>query len=102
MPSDGKTSSNRRSELQARTWIVSGHVQGVGFRWFVSRRAQEIGLTGWVRNEDDGTVQVYGVGSRDQLNQMAGYLHLGPPHASVRGVEEREAGVQQLSSFQSR
>ena len=91
-----------RSETIARTWFVSGHVQGVGFRWFVSRRAAEIGVAGWVRNEDDGRVQVYAVGAPDQLNQLAGALHQGPPHAHVRGVEEREAGVQQLSSFQSR
>ena len=89
-------------ELQARTWFVSGYVQGVGFRWFVSRRANDIGVTGWVRNEDDGRVQVYAVGTPDQLNRLAAALHQGPPHAHVRGVEEIEAGVQQLSSFQSR
>jgi acylphosphatase len=81
---------------------VSGHVQGVGFRWFVSRRAQEIGLAGWVRNQDDGRVQVYAVGSSEQLDQLAGYLYQGPPQAAVRGVEEHKAPVQQLSSFQSR
>jgi acylphosphatase len=68
----------------------------------VSRRADEIGVTGWVRNEDDGRVQVYAVGTRDQLNRLAAALHQGPPHAHVRGVEEIEAGVQQLGSFQSR
>jgi acylphosphatase len=73
----------------------------VGFRWFVSRRAEEIGLRGWVRNEDDGRVHVYAVGTPEQLNQMAAWLHRGPPHATVRGVEEQEAAVQQLGSFQS-
>jgi acylphosphatase len=81
---------------------VSGRVQGVGFRWFVTRRAEEIGVAGWVRNEDDGRVQVYAVGTEDQLNRLAGWLHRGPAHAEVRGVEETVAGVQQLSSFQSR
>jgi acylphosphatase len=74
----------------------------VGFRWFVCRRAEEIGLGGWVRNEDDGRVQVYAVGAPEQLNELAGWLYRGPPHATVRGVEEQEAAVQQLSSFQSR
>jgi len=92
----------RPSETEARTWFVSGYVQGVGFRWFVCKRADEIGLTGWVRNEDDGRVQVYAVGTPNQLDRLAGALHQGPPHAHVRGVEEIEAGVQQLSSFQSR
>jgi acylphosphatase len=86
----------------ARIWFVAGHVQGVGFRWFVSKHAEELGVKGWVRNEDDGRVQVYAIGSPDQLNELAGWLHRGPPHAAVRGVEEREAAVQQLDSFQSR
>jgi acylphosphatase len=83
----------------ARCWFVSGRVQGVGFRWFVQKHAAEIGLTGWVRNEDDGRVQVYAAGEPDQLNRLAALLHRGPRMAEVRGVEEREAGVQQLSSF---
>jgi acylphosphatase len=91
-----------QTETAARTWFVSGHVQGVGFRWFVRKHAHYLGLTGWVRNEDDGRVQVYAVGTPDQLNELAGWLHQGPPTATVRGVEEREAAVQQLGSFQSR
>jgi acylphosphatase len=85
----------------ARSWYVSGRVQGVGFRWFVQKHATELGVTGWVRNEDDGRVQVYAVGTPDQLNQLAGFLHRGPRLADVRSVEEREAAMQQLSSFQS-
>ena len=87
--------------MEARLWFVSGSVQGVGFRWFVQQHANRIGLRGWVRNEDDGRVQVYAAGSRDQLNELAGWLHRGPRMADVRGVEEREAAVQQLSSFRS-
>jgi acylphosphatase len=74
-------------------------VQGVGFRYFVVAKASELGLAGWVRNESDGTVEVYAVGSVAQLNDLAGYLHTGPRMAEVRGVEEQEAPVQQLSSF---
>jgi acylphosphatase len=98
----GQSRSNRQAERQARTWFVSGQVQGVGYRWFVCRRAEEIGLAGWVRNEDDGRVQVYAVGTAEQLNRLAGWLHRGPSRAAVRQVEELESGVQQLSSFQSR
>lgn len=93
---------SRSAEISARTWFVSGRVQGVGFRWFVAQRAHAIGITGWVRNEDDGRVQVYGVGTPDQLNRLAAHLHRGPVHSEVRGVEEKEAAVQQLSSFQKR
>jgi acylphosphatase len=88
-----------REALEARTWFISGRVQGVGFRWFVSAAASSIGVRGWVRNEDDGRVQVYGVGNREQLNRLAALLHRGPSRAEVRGVEQREAPVQQLSSF---
>jgi acylphosphatase len=76
-------------------------VQGVGFRWFVEKHAHAIGLRGWVRNEDDGRVQVYATGTSEQLKRLAGYLHQGPSGADVRGVEEREAPVQQLGSFRS-
>ena len=88
--------------LVARTWFVSGRVQGVGFRWFVEKHATEIGLCGWVRNEDDGRVQVYAAGEPEHLDRLAALLHQGPRMAVVRGVEQREATVQQLSSFQSR
>jgi len=76
-------------------------VQGVGFRWFVEKNASNIGVSGWVHNEDDGRVQVYAVGTADQLNQLAALLHQGPRMAEVRGVEEQEAAVQQLGSFHS-
>jgi len=76
-------------------------VQGVGFRWFVAKNADDIGVRGWVRNEDDGRVQVYAVGTPDQLKDLAALLYRGPRMAEVRGVEEQEAPVQQLSSFHS-
>jgi len=88
--------------LSARRWFVSGRVQGVGFRWFVEKHAVQLGLRGWVRNEDDGRVQVYAAGKPDQLDRLAALLHQGPRFAEVRGVEEQEASVQQLSSFESR
>jgi acylphosphatase len=91
-----------REPLEARNWFVSGRVQGVGFRWFVHAAASSIGVRGWVQNEDDGRVQVYGVGNREQLDRLAGLLHRGPSRAEVRGVEQREAPVQQLSSFSVR
>ncbi len=91
-----------RDPVEARTWYVSGRVQGVGFRWFVQASATRLGLRGWVRNEDDGRVQVYGVGTREQLDGLAALLYRGPSRAEVRGVEQREAAVQQLSSFSVR
>gem|GEM_PF-213433 len=92
---------NSVNELSAREWHVHGRVQGVGFRWFVQQRAVEIGVAGWARNLDDGRVHVYAIGTPDQLNRLAGHLHMGPRMAEVRGLEERESGVQQLNSFRT-
>ncbi len=66
---------------------VSGYVQGVYFRAFVSRRATELGLTGYVRNLPDGkAVEVQAEGERKQLERLIGYLKVGPPAAKVEKV----------------
>jgi len=67
--------------------IVYGYVQGVFFRAFVSRRAEELGLTGYVRNlRDQEAVEVQAEGEREQLEKLIGYLHVGPPAAKVERV----------------
>lgn len=88
-----------RPDLIARRYIVRGRVQGVGFRYFVQRAAAQLGLTGYTRNLDDGRVEVYAVGTREKLSDLAGFLWKGPRLADVRGVEEQEAGVQQYDTF---
>ena len=65
---------------------VSGRVQGVGFRYFVHRDARQLGLTGWVRNHTDGTVQVVAEGSEQDLNELVSRLNEGPPMAWVKDV----------------
>jgi len=87
----------KRSE--ARRWLVSGRVQGVGFRYFVQGKAVELGLDGWTRNLDDGRVEVYAVGPGETLSNLAAALHLGPRMAEVRGVEEMEDVVQKVAGF---
>jgi acylphosphatase len=79
---------------------VRGTVQGVGYRWFVERAAVELGLAGYVRNLDDGRVEVYAVGPAQQLSELAGLLRKGPRWSDVRGVDEQEAAVEKRSSFQ--
>jgi len=69
--------------------IVRGDVQGVGFRYFVQRKAQQLGLSGWVRNNDDGTVELVAEGSRQQLEQLKRALEEGPRLARVDRVETR-------------
>jgi len=68
----------------------------------VAEEARSLGLTGWVRNLDDGRVEAYAVGTEAQLDQLAGRLHQGPPVSIVRGLEQIEAEMQQLSSFHTK
>ena len=74
-------------------------MQGVGFRYFVEHAANGLGLSGWVRNLDDGDVEVYAAGNAAQLSELAGMLRKGPRWAEVRGVEEAEAPVEQQPGF---
>ncbi len=83
----------------AKRWLVSGRVQGVGFRYFVQSKAGELGLTGWARNLDDGRVEVYATGAKGKLSDLAAALRNGPRMADIRGVEENEAAVEKYSSF---
>jgi acylphosphatase len=86
----------------ARRWLVSGRVQGVGFRWFVQKNATDLGLKGWVRNEADGDVQVYAMGTPAQLDALAGLLHQGPRLSHVRSVDQQDAVPGTFSTFEIR
>lgn len=69
---------------------VRGRVQGVGFRWFVRERARRLGLIGWVRNRDDGSVEVLAIGDQASLLELRSLLGDGPSGASVIAVEDQE------------
>ncbi len=84
----------------ARRWYIRGRVQGVGFRYFAQRTAEQLGLGGYARNLDDGRVEVYAVGPEAKLAELAGRLHQGPRWADVRGVEEQEAEPREYRMFQ--
>jgi len=87
------------SKLMAKRYLIRGRVQGVGYRYFAQREAELLGVRGYTRNLDDGRVEVYAVGTRDQLADLAGRLWKGPRLADVRAVEELEADVQQYGVF---
>ncbi len=70
-----------------RRFVVSGRVQGVGFRSFVLRRAQTLGLTGWTRNLEDGAVEVRAWGGEGELDKLGELLATGPRSAKVTNVE---------------
>lgn len=69
---------------------VRGRVQGVGFRWFAARAARDCGVSGWVRNAADGTVEVAAEGAAEQVEQLLAALRRGPAHALVQSVEIEE------------
>jgi acylphosphatase len=92
----------RQQRLAARIYVVRGRVQGVGYRDFAQNWASGIGVTGWVRNRDDGSVEVYASGTPAQLDEFAGRLRQGPRFADVRGVEEMEAALLQSEGFSIR
>ena len=89
-----------RRNLIAKRFFIRGRVQGVGYRYFAQRAATDLEVTGFARNLDDGRVEVYAVGTSQQLSELAGRLWKGPRMSDVRGVEESDAGVQQYDSFQ--
>ncbi|MBZ0304943.1 MAG: acylphosphatase [Anaerolineae bacterium] len=67
--------------------IVHGRVQGVNFRYYTQEQAVDLGVTGWVRNLPDRTVEVTAEGSPDQLDKLLTFLHQGPISARVTQVE---------------
>jgi acylphosphatase len=68
--------------------VVRGRVQGVGFRYFVADRARTLGLGGWVRNREDGAVEVEAVGQRAALQSLLDQVQQGPRSARVIAVDE--------------
>jgi acylphosphatase len=79
---------------------VSGRVQGVAFRWEAQHAAQKLGVTGWVRNEADGSVVAHVEGEPDAVNDMVVWLRTGPPAARVSDVAVRDAAPSDATSFE--
>jgi len=83
-------------------FLIRGRVQGVGFRWFVHREASELDLRGWVRNTEEGDVEVVASGSAEDLAELRACLRRGPRGSRVdrlveHYLDEKEAAG--LSAF---
>ncbi len=83
--------NNPTPEPRAARWIVTGRVQGVGFRWFVRQAALDCGAAGDVCNLQDGSVEVRARALPQQLERLHAALHSGPPGASIDRVAPLEA-----------
>jgi acylphosphatase len=84
--------------VHARRFLVSGDVQGVGFRFFAQRTAERLKLAGYVRNRRDGSVEVYAIGTGEQLAAFRASLETGPGFSRVSGVEEEPAPLEESYS----
>lgn len=93
---------NDREEV--RLWVVTGRVQGVGFRWFTARSAERLGLRGFVRNTIDGSVEVLAVGQPSRLEALEHALWDGPNLSDVDNVEKLSTSleVDDFKSFEIR
>lgn len=72
--------------------IVRGRVQGVFFRAATQREARRLGITGWVKNRNDGSVEVLAEGDEDSIKELTGWANHGPSAARVDGVDIRWRG----------
>jgi acylphosphatase len=79
---------------QAKRHLISGIVQGVGFRYFVRDVAGRLNVSGYTRNLRDGRVEVYAVGTSEQLARLRSALERGPRGASVGEVTEESASIE--------
>lgn len=79
--------------------IVSGHVQGVFFRANTKEEADRLGITGWVRNTDNGNVEMHTEGSEDALEKLKKWCQKGPPSARVENVIAEHVPEEHFMSF---
>src|SRR5204862_1358866 len=80
--------STEKTGALAHRYIVRGRVQGVGFRWFVEREANALGMRGWVRNNEDSTVELIAVGEESEQDSLRTRLQQGPRGSRVDRVDE--------------
>ena len=85
-----------------RRFVVSGRVQGVGFRYAACVEAQRLGVTGWVRNLPNGDVEALACGEPDSMRAFAQWLWQGPRTARVTGVVAVDAPAQPHRAFEVR
>ena len=84
-----------------RHLLVTGRVQGVGFRFYMERKARDLGVTGWVRNRRDGALEAVVQGSSGAVEAMIAWARRGPPSAIVADVRVTDA-TGDFATFEAR
>jgi len=82
-----------------RHYLIKGRVQGVGFRWYVHREAAALQLNGWVRNTEDGHVEVVAAGTPEDLSELSQALHKGSRGSRVDSIIEHELNENEAASL---
>jgi len=88
--------------MPAYRYYVNGRVQGVGYRYFVLREAEALGISGFARNLPDGRVEVVAEGPGEDLERFEDRLRRGPAFATVTGVERVESAPRGDTGFHVR
>lgn len=83
--------------IQAR---VTGRVQGVSFRWYAQEQARSLGVSGWVRNEPDGSVLLHAEGDDQAVDSLVEWCRQGPSMAKVSNVAVRDDAASGATSFE--
>ncbi len=84
------------------SFVVSGRVQGVSYRWFTQRTAERLGIRGWVRNRSDGCVEGLAAGTGAALSSFFSELEIGPRFAEVESLERVQAVAPPPAGFEIR
>ncbi|MBE2260013.1 MAG: acylphosphatase [Rhodobacteraceae bacterium] len=86
------------SEVICRNLRIRGRVQGVGYRWALSAEAQRLGLSGWVRNRRDGSVEALVRGPVEAVDALIVWAHRGPAMARVDSVLSNQGNVAEIGT----
>jgi DNA ligase D-like protein (predicted 3'-phosphoesterase) len=95
----GSSAARGDADTRAARARLAGTVQGVGFREAARRRADQLGVRGWVRNADDGTLAVHAEGPSAAVDALIAFLHDGPRGAAVADVEVQDVRVEGHEQF---
>jgi len=88
--------------MPARRLRIAGYVQGVFFRAHTEERARELGITGWARNAENGSVEIHAEGTDEALEQLEAWCHRGPAAATVLSVHTEDVPEEGYTSFEIR